>query len=124
MKTKPTITERRAAAMCATIAKAGSGTVEIEWKRSATWGLCPRIMFNGEKVAHASGCGYDKRSAVLAEALCHLGTTDEQRHRIASTSGCGESSTAAALAECGWTLECIHNGRTVEVYKLERRADA
>lgn len=52
-------------------------SIGVEWKRSATWGANPTATvkvsfedgmceyFNG----HASGCGYDKESAAIAEAL-------------------------------------------------------
>ena len=51
--------------------------ISVEWKRSATWGYNPTATayirtVNGARVVrtgHASGCGYDKRSAAVAEAL-------------------------------------------------------
>lgn len=47
-------------------------SVIVEWARSRTWGANPttRIEHDGrEYKGHASGCGYDKRSAAVAEAL-------------------------------------------------------
>lgn len=44
----------------------------VEWKRSATWGMNPTayVNTNSERTSgHASGCGYDKESAAIAEAL-------------------------------------------------------
>lgn len=44
----------------------------VEWKRSSTWGTNPTAYANSNTEStsgHASGCGYDKESAALAEAL-------------------------------------------------------
>ena len=56
--------------------------IDVEWKRSYTWGWCPRASMrwedaNGgwhyiENAGHASGCGYDKHSAAVAKALNHF----------------------------------------------------
>ena len=51
--------------------------ISVEWKRSATWGHNPtatayiRTSDKGRETytGHASGCGYDKGSAAVAEAL-------------------------------------------------------
>lgn len=52
--------------------KMTSLNVSIEWKKSRTWGWCPRshMRFNGkEYTAYASGCGYDKLSSCVSSAL-------------------------------------------------------
>lgn len=44
----------------------------VEWKRSSTWGMNPTAYArtNTESTSgHASGCGYDKESAAIAQAL-------------------------------------------------------
>lgn len=51
----------------------------VEWHKSRTWGLCPRVSMRWEdeigkwhyieKAGYASGYGYDKHSAAVAEAL-------------------------------------------------------
>lgn len=50
-----------------------SVSISVEWKRSATWGYNPTatVIINGiyEYVGTASGCGYDKRTAAIGEAL-------------------------------------------------------
>lgn len=54
-------------------------TITIEWKRSRTWGNCPRLTAsihykNGEYEefnSYASGCGYDKESQVIANLFNH-----------------------------------------------------
>ena len=57
--------------------KVQSISIGVEWKKSAMYGANPtatiRVTFEGGKVdvfnGHASGCGYDKESAAIAEAL-------------------------------------------------------
>lgn len=48
-------------------------TINVEWKRSRTWGYNPTADVVTNEYARytgtASGCGYDKRSAAVAEAL-------------------------------------------------------
>ena len=47
-------------------------TVVVEWKRNKTWGSNPRVTINDngkEYSGYASGCGYDKKSTAVAEAL-------------------------------------------------------
>lgn len=50
-----------------------SVAIHVEWKRSATWGYNPRasVIINGVNryEGSASGCGYDKRTAAIGEAL-------------------------------------------------------
>lgn len=51
--------------------------IRVEWKRSRTWGNCPRVDLTCSDTAgeyhnvggYASGCGYDKLSAAIVEAL-------------------------------------------------------
>ena len=53
-------------------------TINIEWKKSRTWGHCPAAYaevhfqdgsFTRSRVYRASGCGYDKESTVIAECF-------------------------------------------------------
>lgn len=51
-------------------------TIFIEWKKSRTWGYNPTVIARVETensiekyTGTASGCGYDKRSAAVADAL-------------------------------------------------------
>lgn len=56
--------------------------IDVEWKKSSTWGWCPTAEMSWEdakgnwhrieKAGHASGCGYDKHSTVVADALNHF----------------------------------------------------
>jgi hypothetical protein len=51
-------------------------TITIEWKKSSTWGNCPRAYaslqfadgsyYTTDNNYYASGCGYDKESTVIA----------------------------------------------------------
>lgn len=46
--------------------------ISVEWKRNSTWGANPTAdvrTVDGWFTGHASGCGYDKESAAVAEAL-------------------------------------------------------
>ena len=47
--------------------------IHVEWKRSATWGYNPHaaviVNQSNRYEGRASGCGYDKRTAAIAEAL-------------------------------------------------------
>ena len=55
--------------------KIESFKIIVEWKRNATWGMNPTATLQqwaeiwSETTGHASGCGYDKESAAVAEAL-------------------------------------------------------
>lgn len=81
-------------------------SVSVDWVRSSTWGYNPHVEIRtntGTYTGTASGCGYDKESAAIAEAfnkcdsvlkaLCTLkekglqaGQTDESK-----TAACGRS---------------------------------
>lgn len=51
--------------------------ITVEWKKSRTWGNCPRVSVRVwsksgeyyEGTGYASGCGYDKESAAINSAL-------------------------------------------------------
>jgi len=57
-------------------------SIRMDWKRSRTWGSCPRVEAwvrtrdgdgnwdnDGMRKGYASGCGYDKSSAAICEAI-------------------------------------------------------
>lgn len=128
MKTKApkmTVTERRAVALCEAIRQACHYPAEIypltvEWIDSRTWGSNPRIMHRGEKCTNVSGCGYCKHSTALANALCHLGETEDARRAIARTAGVGVSRVQSVLAEHGWILEPTASGKRFDCYTIRR----
>jgi hypothetical protein len=92
----------------------GFASFTIFWKRSNTWGLCPSAHYQGRRMAHASGCGYCKQSAVLDEVMRFL--VPSIRH----TGGAGERPTIEAAKEQGWILSCDYNGRTEEGWSVKK----
>lgn len=57
-------------------------SIRMDWKKSRTWGSCPRVEAwvrtrdadgswdnDGMRKGYASGCGYDKSSAAICEAI-------------------------------------------------------
>ena len=47
-------------------------SVNVYYKRSSVWGYCPSVDVhtnNGFSTGYASGCGYDKESAAVADAF-------------------------------------------------------
>lgn len=49
-----------------------SASISVEYSKSRTWGACPHAEVqsnNGKTFGYASGCGYDKESAAVAEAF-------------------------------------------------------
>lgn len=120
--TKLNKTEQRALEACRDIrANACTGSpsaVVITWRKDRTWGRCPSVRYNGERIASATGCGYDKRSAALASALRWLGETPEQQRDIGGTACAGVGTLADALAKQGWHLERTYDGKNEEAYTL------
>lgn len=72
--------------------------IDITWKNSKTWGLCPHAEARWEyengawnydpKAGSASGCGYDKLSSCVAEVLNKVLTRNlyEKRRLVATKS--------------------------------------
>jgi len=94
---------------------------EVRWVRSQQWGYNPSITTREGKAAHASGCGYDKLSAVLADFLRFLYKpgTDEYR-AICAKNSAGLSAVQDQLKELGWNLEQTFNGQVEDGFKLSR----
>lgn len=48
-------------------------TINVEWAKNRTWGMNPTAyvftQYTGRTIGTASGCGYDKESAAIAEAF-------------------------------------------------------
>lgn len=121
MKTKLTTCEKRAQEYCANLLEFGGGTITVDWKKSAMYGLNPSIMHHGGKCCSISGCGYDKLSAALASVLCFLFPLDSEAHSyIGSCGGMGERTVRDRLAEHGWKLESVASGKTYDVYQLSK----
>lgn len=104
--------KKRAIQFCNEIESQGAKTFKIEWTKDKDRCYNARIMHYGKKIAHAGGCGYDKTSAVLADALQFLGET------IVHSNGCGESSVMAHCKKYGWNLKrVIEDVYTIEMIK-------
>ena len=78
----------------------------------------PSLYINRERCAHASGGGYCKLSAVLADVLRFLpGLTDEESRVVWSRSGAGVSSVIRALDNIGkYQLTHDHNGKNEDSF--------
>jgi len=116
---KPRLTgmETRAFNFCERLKRNDGGTVNVEWRKSRDYGHCPAAFnWHGEKIAYASGCGYDKISAVLSDALSFLAPEGERIH----CHGHGLNALTRRLAECGWKLEQTANGNTFDSFSLSR----
>lgn len=86
----------------------------VYWAKSNVWGLRPRIEWHGKKAARASGCGYDKLSAVLVDFLHPLVP------EVAGCSGAGVGSVIQRMAEHGWKLEHVYEGKTEDGFRIAR----
>ena len=120
--TKLTAMEQRAKQFAESVLAYGSARVVVYWKENRTWGLNPSVEGNGTRIGYASGCGYCKESAALAEALRFLGKTDEQQRSIWGASGCGVEAVRRALESCGFELEERHHGRREHAYVIRKTA--
>lgn len=117
MKTKLTSMEKRAASFCAKIQADGEGTLNVEWRKSREWSYCPAALdYRGEKMAYASGCGYDKLSTVLCDALAPL-VPDGALH---SCHGAGVRSVIDRMALYDWTVVQTANGSTFDAFIIKR----
>jgi len=106
--------EKRAKEACDEYARRGEGSFAVIWAKSSTWGLCPRIEWRGEKAAHASGCGYDKLSAVVAEYLSPLVP------EVGFRGGAGINSVIDCMKEYGWELKHTYDGKTEDGFELTK----
>lgn len=94
-------------------------TLRVEWKKSRMYGMCPSIAdTEGNKCAYASGCGYDKLSAVLAKALATLAPG------IRKLGGAGESAVMAAARVTGYELAPHYRDKHVDAYEFRKLAQA
>lgn len=126
--------ERVAKRVCEYMAEPANALSEwsfgIEFRPSRTWGTVPTIEWGGEKVASASGCGYDKESACLVDFLRFLpglnrvpyqgSTTGETYVELCKASGAGVRSVIQLLAESGWTLTQVYTGKREDGFTIRR----
>ena len=121
MTKKLTQIEKRAKQFAQDVYTYGSARIVVYWKENRTWGLNPSVEGNGEKIGYASGCGYCKESAALADALRFLGKDDEEQRSIWRTSGCGVEAVRRALESCGFELQARYCGKRENSYRVIRK---
>ncbi len=140
------ITRLNAIELTASVTSAG---IVVQWKKSKTWGRNPHCeVHDGEKcyTGTASGCGYDKESAAMAEALNQSNgilriLCDRKEERLAELGinasnedclgygvgyspiphfhgGVGVSSFRQIFKNCGYTLRNDHSGNYFDTYSL------
>lgn len=126
-----------------------SAGIVVQWKKSTTWGHNPHCeVHDGEKcyTGTASGCGYDKESSAMAEALNQSNgilriLCDRKEERLAELGihatnenclgygagyspiphfhgGVGVSSFQQIFKNCGYTLSNDHSGNYFDTYSL------
>ena len=120
--------------------------ISVEWHKSRTWGNCPRVEVrtnDGYYTGSASGCGYDKESAAVAQALNQSASVlkalyDMKEQNIEKHShdvlgygsgygirpyfegGVGISCFRSIFERLGYKWECTGSGKTFDVYKVSR----
>lgn len=99
--------------------RGGIVRLNVIWRKSRTWGYCPRVTWNGrdEPCAAPTGCGYDKESAALSEALQFVCPPVRRCH------GSGVPDVTRVLAEHGLSLRKVASGPTFDAYELEGAAE-
>ena len=137
--------------------------ISVEWKKSRVWGYNPHATVDAWTVdsngvtdcttttGRASGCGYDKQSAAIAEALNAspvilkvLYNAEERRlkgresrkqsrrdfigygsgdsSRPYFEGGCGVSVFYKIFENCGYTFEQVASGKTFDAYKITKKS--
>lgn len=117
-------------------------SVFVEWKKSRMWGMNPTatatVNYNHGKdtTGRASGCGYDKRSAAIADALNSQPSVMRILYAHAEQGkafpysvyvfagvpyfdgGCGVSCFRNVFEACGYKWEELANHNNVELYEM------
>lgn len=116
-------------------------SIVVEWHKNRTWGMNPRARVAAERVAtygSASGCGYDKQSAAIANAFNQNpeilkilydhaeagGVFPYGVHVWAGlpsfAGGCGVSCFYSIFEACGYTFRQVASGKMFDVYEITR----
>ncbi len=116
--------------------------IYVNWAKSRTWGYNPTATINGNHGStegHASGCGYDKRSAAIASAANKNPEIMRILYKHAENGGtfpysvnmwaglpyfdggCGVSCFGPVFDACGYTWRFVAEGKTWDVYSLEAK---
>lgn len=118
-----TQTEKNAIRLCADIRRDSPDKtcITVDWKPSHTWGRTAGVYYRGARCSLASGCGYDKLSAALADALRWLFPHGTDAHAaIARAQGTGEAPTIRTLAAHGYTLTPVFQTKTTNAYTISK----
>lgn len=116
--------------------------ITVEWHRSAMWGYNPSATVAADycrTYGKASGCGYDKESAAVSEALnanpevmkiiykyVDEGGTLPYGARVwaglpSFASGCGVGCYSSIFEACGYEWRTVAIGKMFNCYIIERR---
>jgi hypothetical protein len=91
----------------------------LEWRKSSTWGQTCALMFNGEKIDLASGCGYAKDTAMI-ESMLYACTG---RYVSLGANNLNYLHGEAADFYKDYDLVCVYEGRTESCYSFRRKAE-
>lgn len=120
--------------------------INVEWSKSRTWGAIPHAEIRtnaGIYTGTASGCGYDKQSAAVAEALNKSPEIMralyelKEKHPAAPhrdlfgygsgydilpyfEGGVGVSCFESILNQCGFTLTACNSGKMYDYYQFTK----
>ena len=122
-KMKTPVMEQRAKSFCAGIMEQGNAAISVKWTKSKTGDFNPTVLnFANKPMAHATGCGYDKLSVVLADALRFLGRSRREQNEIYWTRGSGEERVKEKLHACGWDLTHTHNTPNFDGFLIRKQS--
>lgn len=118
-------------------------SISVEFTRSRMWGSIPHATVTAEHrrtFGTASGCGYDKESAAIADAMnqhpaimrilydhaesgeCFPCSVRTFAGLPSFDGGCGVSCFRAVFEACGYEWRQVGNGKTFNVYAITRKA--
>lgn len=122
----------------------GCVSVSVEWKKSSVWGYNPTAAVCASHIrtnGHASGCGYDKGSAAIAEA-CNKnpeimrilyehaekgGAFPYSVHTFAGLpsfdGGCGISCFGPVFDACGYSWRNVASGKLFDAFTIEKKGE-
>ena len=117
--------------------------ISVEFTRSRTWGSIPHATVTAEQrrtCGMASGCGYDKESAAIADAMNqhpavmrilydHAESGENFPYSVRTFAGLpsfdgggGVSCFQAVFEACGYSWRQVGNGKTYNAYEISRKA--
>ena len=116
--------------------------ISVEWHRSTVWGYNPTATITAERhrtYGKASGCGYDKESAAVAEALNANPEVMKIIYKYVDdggslpygasvwaglpsfAGGCGIGCYRSIFEKCGYEWRQVASGKLFNCYTIERR---